>query len=615
MSIICALIYYDYDYPTIQSIFFNPFLKCSNRIMEDGEATLQWDVRRALEFVKKRKEKGTPTSQKIAAIRNLPLSAEEKRKEIQTFIVGDLLGNPDAVGEGFSDRVAGAYFFFDKAEKMLMNLESNDFYCFMRARYDIPKKDFEEIKDGVMTAIWMSKRGVTPHLFTYYDPERFILYVSDHDNGIYKIDGAKIERHDNGVDGVFFEYDPTLTPFPYDPQLKVANYFTTVHPKREVKGILLPETARPGLSLSRFYQEDSLLNRYLVDRVFFETEKESNVSPEEQRLLLVVFFYSLFFESIQKEKPIACFIGQKESGKSFTATSIGKLFFGNLFESSHEPSSAEDLKTLLGRHPYIVLDNLDKNMTDEITNVLCVAATGGVVEKRKLYKDTEVVRFTPRCFIAITSREPKFKRDDLVSRLLLFNTKKIDNPISRSSLFGGLLENRNAIMTEVLTNLNTVVFMLACEGVEKREPLRCISRIADWETFGRKICNGPAGFLFRLVMQNMNEKKDRFTIEDDYLYLILFHLVYEKNESIEKLTSSKLFLRLSMEAEEMKLLDFPRRYKSAVAMGRRLMAIKGELAREFELEYYRERSGQTVYTFRSLYDTEGAKSDADETPF
>jgi putative DNA primase/helicase len=47
-SIICSLIRRGYDYPTIKSIFFNPFLKCSDRITFKGERSLQWDVGSAL---------------------------------------------------------------------------------------------------------------------------------------------------------------------------------------------------------------------------------------------------------------------------------------------------------------------------------------------------------------------------------------------------------------------------------------------------------------------------------------------------------------------------------------------------------------------------------------
>ncbi len=66
-SIICSLIQRDYGYPTIRSIFFNPFLGCSNRIIAKGEKALQWDVRSALKKVQPRHAESTPSSSAIAA--------------------------------------------------------------------------------------------------------------------------------------------------------------------------------------------------------------------------------------------------------------------------------------------------------------------------------------------------------------------------------------------------------------------------------------------------------------------------------------------------------------------------------------------------------------------
>lgn len=66
-SIICSLIYWGYDYPTIKSIFFNPFLGCSDRIISKGEKYLQWDVQSALQKVQPRRSEGTTSSPAGAA--------------------------------------------------------------------------------------------------------------------------------------------------------------------------------------------------------------------------------------------------------------------------------------------------------------------------------------------------------------------------------------------------------------------------------------------------------------------------------------------------------------------------------------------------------------------
>ena len=593
MSILYHLISGDYDYATIKSVFFNPFLGCSNRMKNKGESALQWDTRRALEFVQRSRIEGTPGSRRILEIK-AAFSGEERRRMIANFILGDLLSGQNPACYGLQDKEQRAFYLFDKKEKTLMSLESIDFYCFIRMRYGISRRDFEEINDVVMTEIWANGSKVKPHKFAYFDSQRFVLYVSNHMNQVYCLDGEKIELCDNGTDSVFFESDPVLAPYAFDPQLKVINYFEG-DALSDKSGLAISGWPT-GLSMSRFSEEASLLNEYLVDRVSFIKEKDNIVSSAEQKLLLVIFFYSLFFESILQEKPIACFIGKKESGKSFVATSIGKILFGERYESCHFPENADDLKTTLGRNYYLVFDNLDQYISDDKSNILCVAATGGTVTKRKLYTDSDEARYTPHCFLVITSRAPKFKRDDLVSRLLLFNTQKIGKPRSRSALFSTLLAARDSIMTEVLTNLNTVVKIL--KQHKDFEP-RCISRIADWEVFGRKACGFPARFTFRLVLQMMNEKKDKFSIEDDYLYLILTRIVYEKGRDLIEKSPSELYSTLFEEAKDMKLSlqDFQRRYKNSRSVGQRLAEIKEELGRELEVEIYKHPGGQRTYTF------------------
>ena len=609
-SIICSLVYCEYDYATIKSIFFNPFLKCSNRIMEQGETALLHDVREALRRVERKHTKATPQSLEIEKIKGSALTADQKRKQIQAYIVEDLLTGPNSAGSGFKDPIFNVFYFYDKAEKMLMDLESTDFYCYMRARYDISKKDFDEIKDGVMTAIWDSDKKAVPRHFAYFDPKQLVLYVSDHDNGVYRLDGEKIELHENGVDGVYFEYDPTLVPFTYDPKLDVVDYFpTTTVPGRTVsaKGvkIRIPAQERSGFSLERFHQSNCLLKQFLIDRASFTEDEDNLLSPAEQRLFLILYFYSTFFESLMKEKPVACFEGLKASGKSFTATSIGKIFFGDSFESSGLPKSADDLAVILWKNHYLVIDNLDTYLKGDMLDMICSIATGREVKKRKLYKDATEIKFVPHCFLAITSRESKFKRDDLVDRLLLFNTKKVDSPVSRTELIKSLLEQRSAIMTEVLTNLNSIVRILLFEEARKLDnpdwqPIKCVSRLADWETFSRMVCGFNSGLYFRLAMPLMVHNKDEFATKEDYLRLVLHEICFTKEQAIEELTAAQLYAMLAHEAEAMYLSDFQKRYKNPVSMGLRLAHTKKELGRWFEIEICKQPNGQRLYSFKGI---------------
>jgi len=602
-AIICSLIDWGYTYATMRSIFYNPLLGCSNRLRHQAECELQWDVRKALEYVKKAERVETAEAGRITAINHTKgLLADEKRKLKLDFITDDLLTSNNPAGRGFKDATENLYYFFDNETKTLMNFNGTDFYTFIRYRYRVPERDFNEIKSELTTVIrWQLKDAiVTPRRVSYWDKEKFILYVSDNANGIYRLDGQRIEFHDNGIDGVFFKYDPALASWMYNPEQEVVNYFVTDVEERQVDDISFPSMTKLGLNLDRFYQPDCLLNKFLVERARFSTEKNNPLTPWLQRLMLLIYFFSQFFESLLREKPVAVFIGIKESGKSFITRSIGKIFDGDSFEPSGLPKSADDLAVVMSRRPYLVLDNVDTRVGGDMLDLMSAAATGVAWRKRKLYEDGTEVTFTPHCFMVITSREPSFTRDDLVSRFLLFSTQKIDHPLGLAELIDPLLMARSDILTEVLVNLNSVIALLWLAKAQ-RNPIRCISRLADWETLGMAMCgSSPALWQFRFALELMNEKKDELAVENVGVYQVLYHLVYERGEQVVRLSPSALYDKLVGVAEEMKLKNFQRYCSSAGSMGKWIGHNRKELERQFEIEIFRYPNKQCEYTFKAL---------------
>lgn len=177
-------------------------------------------------------------------------------------------------------------------------------------------------------------------------------------------------------------------------------------------------------------------------------------------ILLLLYFYSLFFESALKDKPIACFLGLIASGKSTTATAIGKILFGDSFTGKNLPNDVKDLKVVVGRNYYYEIDNIDSVVSRNMCDVLAAKATGAGSEDRTLFANEATTVTEPHRFLVITSREPMFKRPDVVDRLLIFRMKNINEPVSGRWRFRTLLERREDIMAEVISNLNSMVFML-----------------------------------------------------------------------------------------------------------------------------------------------------------
>jgi hypothetical protein len=335
------------------------------------------------------------------------MAAEQKRIAINKFILADLFSGDNPTGLSFREKEKGIFYYFDNTEKWLMDIEGIDFYCFLRDRYDISKREKDEILDAIITKTWNSKNEVTAHRLTYFDEKNFILYFSDHNNGVFKIDGDKIEHVDNGSDGVFFEFNSDFTPFKVDVNnLEGINYFersiTTISKKRIEKLLRFELTKWPkmqkkdGFNWNKFRDEKSCVREFLIDRTNFAQGEENTLFIEEQKYLLLIYFYSLFFESIQKEKPIACFVGRKESGKSFIATSIGKILFGDNFQSRNTPDDIKDLITIMGENYYMVFDNLDHYLKHKMIDAICNTATGIEIARRKLYTDSGPVSIGKR---------------------------------------------------------------------------------------------------------------------------------------------------------------------------------------------------------------------------
>ncbi|MFX0092912.1 MAG: hypothetical protein ACFFBD_14230 [Candidatus Hodarchaeota archaeon] len=577
-----TLIKAGYNLKTFKTIFFNKFLGCSDRIIQEGEETLRQEINKAIKTEISRGNIHSHERKEISRIKNQSgLRWDEKLEMMSNFISANLFDEDQGAGSGFYNPERKLFYFFDKREKMLMDLESIDFYCFIRNRYGIQKKEYDEVRDAIMTRIWSSGERIEAHLCSYFDKKHNILYLSDFNNKIYKLDGENISYVDNGTDGVFFEFNTEYTPYYADlDNTEIPNYF------------------KNGFDWNEFNREKSLLCKYLSSRANFYYEEHMKLSIDEQKYLLIIYFFSLFFESAQSEKPIACFVGRKASGKSFIATSIGKILFGERFQSRHCPDNLNDLRTVIGENYFLVFDNLDHWVKHDVMDTFCVAATGGTIEKRKLYTDHEVVKVRPRVFISITSREAKFKRDDLVSRMILFNTKKIDHPKSKTYLFNSIEEKRNEIFEEILVNLNSIVQLLKSQTDFSPE---CISRIADFELFGRKIAPGlDTDINFISIIEKMNASKDIFGIEDDQLFYLLNELINNQNYGFKDISAGDLYLKLQREAEILKMKDFTRKYKSPVSIGKWLHNHESELSRIFKFEIRIARANQRLYTITRL---------------
>lgn len=585
MAIITALVADGYNYKTIRSVFFNPYLGCSDRIREKGEQTLKYEVAKAYKLVQKERPFVSPQIERIRLIKSIEQkSAEEKLHDIAEYVVEDL----DNFCTNYKNDMRLSKWLFDRNQKQLMNIEDMDFLSFLKDRYDLPDKDLKEVLSKIRATIYKKGDEIIPYNFCRYQNESGTLYISNHKNLVFRLDGQKAVHVDNGTDGIVFEFNPNYETINLDlAKIIGANYFAG------------------GFDWQRF-KEESLLFKYIIAKANFAREEMHNLTPEDQQYLLTVYFYSLFFEEIQEEKPIICFVGRKASGKSFMATVIGKLLFGRAFLSSPLPDSDRDLKVILATNYFVCFDNLDSKIDSKTLDILAAMATGIGFESRKLYTNHEKLSLRPRVFPLITAREPKFRRDDFVDRLIIFRTEKIpeEKRMGRTGLFNEIMKHREEIWNEIVINLNEIVRLLN----ERREWMpKCVLRIADWETFARKIHDEAGQEHLRDLLTKMNKEKGKFGIEEDPLFIELKEYIYGQGRIIEEETASEIYRILFEQAERNKNKDFGWRYKNGMAVAKRFANIDEALQDEFDFKWRLDRTKRNVYSISK----KGGAADAD----
>jgi hypothetical protein len=70
----------------------------------------------------------------------------------------------------------------------------------------------KQVIDGLRLEAHAEGRRIEIHAFTYYDPANHAAYVYDFDGGIYRLGSDKIDRLNNGTDGVLFIQNPQWAP-------------------------------------------------------------------------------------------------------------------------------------------------------------------------------------------------------------------------------------------------------------------------------------------------------------------------------------------------------------------------------------------------------------------
>ena len=408
------------------------------------------------------------------------------------------------------------------------------------------------------------------HRFAYYNQKTFTLYLYNGIKEILKITSDKIETIENGDEGIMF--------------LELNNY----EPFRLVD-----------------YDKDiDYVSKYLTDNLNID-KVASLLSLSTQRQIAKIWFYSLFFESIMKTKPIFTAIGNKGSGKTTFLRRVGQILFGKKFDVTSVANDCKDLETLITNNYYVVIDNLD-NPPKALNDALARIATGQIIKKRKYFTTNQELEFEVKCFVALTSRTPQFTRDDVADRLICIYLERFSLFKDENNLCRLVMDNRDEIFSYTISQLQKIIKKLEDK---QNEELSVNFRMADFAVFALKTAeNEQVQKELEEIFAKMIKIQNEFTLRDDVLYIVLSKFARNTDNKGKRFTPAELYRLFHLEASDMGLeKPFEAVYKNPKSVSTRLRNMKENLSDEIIIHYQKGHKNQYYYSFELVDNSQWQK--------
>lgn len=376
----------------------------------------------------------------------------------------------------------GYYFFWESRQQLvLLDAKANSFLRLLM-QYGIEAGETMVKAIAPALRIEAEDRGRKTDLyrFSHYDAVANRLFLSDFGGGVYIIEPKQIRHERNATHGILFFNKETDTPY-----------------RRE-------DTHSSEVSLDAIFETINFVDHSL--------------SIVEQRRLLKTWCYSLCFPELLPTRPILAMIGGPGSGKTTTLRLIGRILFGPGFNVTPLSHEVKDFDAVVTNEPFAAFDNADTRVP-WLEDRLAIAATGGKIMRRGLYTDNELRAFPISAFVAITSRSPHFRREDVADRLLPMHLERRTNFTSEHVMLEKWEGLRNQLMTSIINDLQLIVRDLSEREVSSGTST---SRLADFAQFAQ-VCSRSLGWEddISTTLDRLGETQSDFAAEGDSLTLLL----------------------------------------------------------------------------------------------
>lgn len=299
---------------------------------------------------------------------------------------------------------------------------------------------------------------------------------------------------------------------------------------------------------------------------------------EEDRILHTVSLVTRFISNIPH--PIEIIHGEKGASKTTTMRMNKSITDPSSRDVSSMPKSIQDLAISINNTYMPCYDNLDI-ISSEKSDLLCIASTGGVYPKRKLYTNDEESMMALKSNIILNGVNVVAIKPDLLDRCTLLTLERISEGerIEERILWSNFNEDKPKILGAILTTLSKA------KRIYPTLKLTKLGRMADFTVWGYAVAEALeiGGEEFLKAYLNNQKKANQEAVESNPVATALIKYMDENKEFTGTVSTLLKILNQVAEAEQ---IDTKSKLwaKEPNVLSRRLNEMKSNL--ELEGIYY-----------------------------
>jgi hypothetical protein len=313
----------------------------------------------------------------------------------------------------------------------------------------------------------------------------------------------------------------------------------------------------------------------------------TNMTPKQAKALMKVWLLFLLFRNAANTRPIIASFGQPGSGKTTLFKKVYTLLYGR-HRSIGAVTTMDDFDHATASDPLVVLDNVDtweKWLPDRIA----LSASTSDVVKRKLYTDLDVITLRRQAIVGVTAHNPKFGREDVADRFLLFTFQRFEKFFSEELILADIHSKRNAIWGAIIKDAQRVLQTpIPQQGVPQ-------FRIEDFARYGLWIATALGCQTdFTAAIEDVKSAQQSFSLEEDGLLVAaIMKFAAQAKDPTRHYGASQLWSILEGCADDPR--SFQGIYRNSVLLSKKLNALQPALKKVVDITQTLNDAGARVW--------------------